>query len=416
MTTAHDYEALAGEVYAVDPLKKNPPLGTGATFTLASSGQEYLVVHADTNPVSGFQGMAVVPVVHGLPDYSQMIVSYAGTNPDHRADTLADVMEVVGGRSGSGTQVADALAFADAARAKAAKHNGGLPPSMSTTGHSLGAYLALLVAAEKHCGSTTFSGPVPWDRLTPQARAWMEAEFAAGRKPFTNYVSEYDLIGNFTRDTYGVNVYVKDTPLRGMFDYHDLEKAFRFDDGEVVGAGVRRRSDQEIMANLVNKDAPALSWLLAPALGSALDTLRHPGAGATAAQGVSALIVTVDTVAAMQMSSSILGVADSLRAIKSVNASLEERLQESLTGAMSAVNLFPFVTERDVLECVENHRLEVRHNLDLEAVADVDRLVDDHVETVFRLTTGIGQAVAHAMAQDMAWSQAYGGHGEGQRR
>jgi pimeloyl-ACP methyl ester carboxylesterase len=409
VTTAHEYEAIAGEVYAVDPLKKNPPLVAGGTFTSPSTGQEYLVVHTDTNPVSGFQGMAVVPVVSGAPDYSQLTVSYAGTNPDHRADLIADVVTVVGLQSGSGTQAAEALVFADDARAKAAKLNDGVPPTMSTTGHSLGGYLAMLVAAERRCRSTAFNGPVPWEDLSPGAKAWLEAEFAAGRNPLTDYVNEYDIVGNSVRNWLGAMVYVKGTPLKDVLSYHDLEEAFDFDDeGAVVGAGVPGRTDQEIMANLVNKDAPALSWLLVPALAATMNALRDPGVGATAGKALSALIVTVDTVAASAMSSSITGAADALRAIKSVNDGLEEQLQTALNGAMTAVNLFPFVTERDILECVETHRLDVRHNVDLDAVAEVDRLVDDHIDTVHRLSAGIGRAVQHAIMQDRDWAIAYG--------
>lgn len=409
MTTAEDYKTLSQEVYSVDPLKQDPPLAEGQKFTAGAGKKEYLVVHASTNPVSGFQGMAVVPVVNGAPDYSQLIVSYAGTNPDHRADAIADVVTVVGVQSGSGTQAAEALDFADEARAKAAKKNGGILPAMSTTGHSLGAYLAMLVAAERRCASTAFNGPVPWEDLSPEARAWLKAEFAAGRNPLTDYVNEYDIVGNSIRNWLGAMVYVKGTPLKDVLSYHDLEEAFDFDDeGAVIGAGVSGRTDQEIIANLMSKDAPALSWLLVPALSATMNALRDPGVGSTVGKLVSGLIVTVDTVAALGMSSSVLGAADALRAIKSVNEGLEEQLQQGLAGAMTAVNLFPFVTEHDVLECVERNRLEVWHNLDLDVVAEVGRLVDDHIETVFQLSAGIGRAVAHATAQDLAWWQTYG--------
>ncbi|NUU05098.1 hypothetical protein [Leifsonia sp. C5G2] len=409
MTTAEDYKTLSQEAYSVDPLKQYPPLAEGQKFTAGPGEQEYLVVHTSTNPISGFQGMAVVPVVDGAPDFSQLIVSYAGTNPDHRADAIADVVTVVGLQSGQGTQAADALAFADEASAKTTKRNGGVPPAMSTTGHSLGGYLAMLVAAERRCRSTAFNGPIPWEDLSPEAKAWLKAEFAAGRNPLTDYVNEYDIVGNSVLDWLGAIVYVEGTPLKDVLSYHDLEEAFDFDDeGAVIGAGVPGRTDQEIIANLVSRDAPAPSWLLVPVLSATMGALRDPGVGSTVGKLVSGLIVTVDTVAAMGMSSGILGAADALRGIKSVNEGLEEQLQQGLTGAMTAVNLFPFVTEHDVLECVERNRLEVRHNLDLEAVAEVGRLVDDHIETVFQLVAGIGRAVAHAVAQDMEWSQAYG--------
>lgn len=410
MTTPEDFKSLSQEVYSVDPLKQDPPLAVGEKFTAGAGKPEYLVVHTATNPVNGFQGMAVVPVVNGVPDYSQMIVSYAGTNPDHRADLIADVVTVVGLQSGPGTQAADALAFADEARATVAKRNGDVPPSVSTTGHSLGGYLAMLVAAERRWQSTAFNGPVPWEDLSPEAKAWLKAEVEAGRFPLTDYVNEYDIVGNCVFNWLGTIVHVRGTPLKDVLSYHDLEDAFDFDDdGAVIGAGVPGRTDQEILANLVDRDAPALSWLLVPALAATMNALRDPAVGSTVGMLVSGLIVTVDTIAAHSMSSTVLGAADSLRAIKSINAGLEEQLQAGLTGAMSAVNLFPFVTERDVLECVEKNRLEVPDNLDLAAVAEVGRLVDDHIEIIFRLSAGIGQAVSHAIAQDREWSQTYGG-------
>jgi hypothetical protein len=61
-----------------------------------------------THPASGFQAMAVAPVVDGVPDLSHIVVAYAGTNPDHRADLLEDVETVVGGMQGPRSQVADA--------------------------------------------------------------------------------------------------------------------------------------------------------------------------------------------------------------------------------------------------------------------------------------------------------------------
>ncbi|NUU05100.1 hypothetical protein [Leifsonia sp. C5G2] len=132
MTTAEDYESLSGWAYFADPLKQDPPLVEGSRIPAQGSTPEYLVVHTATNAVSGFQGMAAVPVVNGAPDYSQLIVSYAGTNPDHRADVIADVVTVVGLQSGSGTQAAEALAFSDEARAKVAKRNNNVRPTMST--------------------------------------------------------------------------------------------------------------------------------------------------------------------------------------------------------------------------------------------------------------------------------------------
>src|SRR5947209_2250248 len=104
MTTDEEYMGLADEAYSVDRLRLDPPRTKGSQFYVGSRPDEqlYEVIDSHTNAVNGFQAMAVAPVVNGHADTSQITISYAGTNPDHRADLLADVQTVVGGQQCAG--------------------------------------------------------------------------------------------------------------------------------------------------------------------------------------------------------------------------------------------------------------------------------------------------------------------------
>ncbi|MCD3533150.1 hypothetical protein KP751_11470 [Streptococcus equi subsp. equi] len=47
--------------------------------------------------------------------------------------------------------------------------------ALTTTGHSLGAYLALIVAAEHKIPATTFNGPDPVRGMSAEAITWVKA-------------------------------------------------------------------------------------------------------------------------------------------------------------------------------------------------------------------------------------------------
>ncbi len=46
-----------------------------------SDGQEFRVVATKSDPVTGFDGLAVAPIVNGEPDYKSIAVIAAGTDP-----------------------------------------------------------------------------------------------------------------------------------------------------------------------------------------------------------------------------------------------------------------------------------------------------------------------------------------------
>lgn len=409
MTSAEDYKNLADQVYGVDPELQDPPVHVGQTFPPDARLPQYTVYDTLTDPRSGIQAMAVVPVVDGQADYSKVIVSYAGTNPDERADTLADLQSVIGGRSGPGTQVFAAQAFAVQVRDRL-KREGHPDVPMETVGHSLGGYLALLVAAENRLAATTFNGPDPWDALSPEAQEWVKEQTDLGRNPFTNYVNEYDLVGNVYGNRTGSAVFVRDARGKGMLEYHNLS-SFEFEeDGSVKGVTAEGQNMEAILQNVANSFLPGSGPTLGPILKNLASGLQTPRVAAAAGQAFSGLVVAVDTVSALALATSIAGTETHLAAIKRINGAIISEMQAALTIAKQAAYVHPFITEADIETCVSAHRLHVHHNIDVSAVAAVDSLLDDQIDTVRKIADGVVRTVANAAAQDAQWALVYSGH------
>jgi hypothetical protein len=408
VTTAEESMNLANLAYRVDPLKQHPPITAGQMLDIhtGNHSQEYWVLDTANNPVNGFQAMAVAPIVDGAPDLSRITISYAGTNPDHRADLLADMESVVDDQQGVGTQVDDARAFADRVRDA---HQGA---SVSTGGHSLGAYLAMVVAAENRWSATTFNGPDAYNALSPEARVWLEQERAAGRRPLTNYVNAWDLIGNLYENRTGAAIYVEDEKGRSVLDYHNIgtgeDVAFRFtSDGSIVGAGATGRPLERIIENATK--LPGLADALGPSLTGLVGSLRNPTFMRAVGKNVSGLVVAVNTASALGLAASVGSAVVSLEAIKRTNANLVDRMQTGLDTAKSAALQLPYITVYDIERCVDVEGLSVHQNIDERAVEEVDQLVDDHIALVTRISDGVTRSVEHSIAQDAQWALTYGG-------
>lgn len=178
-----NYNEFSDIVYSVDSnfkgeeiLKKNEKL------TL-SDGTKWKVIEAEDNQKNGFQGMAVAPIKDGKVDTSQVVIAFAGTNSSDWKDLAADGANVVD--SFRGLQLSSANKFSK-------KIKNTYPNSdISTTGHSLGAFLALAQGAENHWQSVTFNGPDPYGVLSPQAAKWVKENPGL----LTNFLNQMDLVG-----------------------------------------------------------------------------------------------------------------------------------------------------------------------------------------------------------------------------
>ncbi|MDP9903285.1 hypothetical protein [Arthrobacter bambusae] len=407
MTSDKDYKEISQDTYFVDPLAH-------ASFPVIESSdgkQKYAALKVPppvSDPVTGFQAVAVAPLLpDGNPDMSHVIVSFAGTNPGDAADIVSDAQSVVAGKAGPGSQVAQAQAFAaDVAAKVRADHPNA---SFAVTGHSLGGFLALDVAAENHWPATTFNGPDPSAVLSPQAKEWVQTQKASGQRPLTNYVDQYDLIGNVNGNGTGAAVYVKDQPGRlNPLDYHNLS-AFSFatdGSGAVLGKGAEHMSTGEIAWNATSLiPDPVLRTEVSAQLAGLLIAEKVPAVARTTASFVTDLAVLVNTVGAADLAARIGALTHELSAIKTVNEGLVDAMTVALNTAKgSAFALYPFVSEADIENCIRQHGLEVHENIDESAVAAVSALVDDHMRTVTQISEGIAQMIANSELQDAQWS------------
>ncbi|MGO4592631.1 hypothetical protein AB4Z18_02315 [Leifsonia sp. 2TAF2] len=389
MTTAEDYESVANEVYRVDPLKQNPPLEVWDKFYTDHdrTKQQWEVVEVSPNAGNGFQAFAVAPVRNNVVDLSHIEIAYAGTNFTDGHDVAADVGVFLATQS---AQLEAAMKFAEKVERK---HPGS---TFSTVGHSLGGFLAMCVAAEKRWSSTAFNAPDAYRVMTPKTKEWVDEQNAADTNPLTDYVNQYDTVGNSFVNRSGAAVFVADDPNRTLLDYHNIGKddkgkpnAFRFGaDGEMVGAGVKQVDYGVILYNLDQTSVAEIMW--------------------NSQKGSPYPKVLVAMEPARTLAKTIASLAEKLREIKAKNTGLTGKMQSALEEAKREYPAnHPYVSHVDVETCVAMHALEVHQNIDHDAVASVNTLVDKHITLVNALHDGIQNAIVNTLAHDVQAAAAF---------
>ncbi|WP_157456798.1 lipase [Carnobacterium maltaromaticum] len=178
-----EYNKISDTVYWIDIKHKdyNPDITEGSVQKIA--GQSYKVLKLKDSKENGMQAMAVAPLdKNGKVDTSQVVIAYAGTNVGDDLDVLTDVQTVGLNKDTLTTSTRVEVPFnpnkpsdryvtttttVDAQSVTAlqfANEISKLYPNsrITTTGHSLGEYLALLVAAENQWVNVGFNGPDPY--------------------------------------------------------------------------------------------------------------------------------------------------------------------------------------------------------------------------------------------------------------
>lgn len=275
MISDRDYKVLANNAYEVDKEKNDNPIRENRVIEVRDSNEkivnEYKVLKVHDNEIeNGMQAMAVAPIKNGKPDTSQVVIAFAGTNADDGLDILTDTqtvglnkdtlttsVEVPSNSSKTEThkkivdaQSVTALQFADEIRKKYPN------ASISTTGHSLGEYLALLVAAENKWLNVGFNGPDPYGILSNEAKEWVK------NNPgwLTNFRNRGDAIGNLMGNGTGAEIKISLAmglnPLKGTF--HNLS-TWKFDDkGRLIipkndynKKAIQQESERQLMQQFV---------------------------------------------------------------------------------------------------------------------------------------------------------------------
>ena len=220
--TDEQYRYLSRAVYFVGKFPNQYRKGRMVTI----HGRKYVVEDVESNEKNGLQALAVTP--RDAPD--ELVIAYGGTDPADIRDALTDIELIALGKDRYYESPLDdgrdrlRAAIAENPRARelisrlgldgtALLFAGGSSDSQATsalkfarkaacgrifttTGHSLGASLAIYVAVRFRMPATCFNGPDISAILTPE-----ECDFIRSHPyEFRNYHNPGDIIGNITPD------------------------------------------------------------------------------------------------------------------------------------------------------------------------------------------------------------------------
>src|SRR5690625_500502 len=181
------FKELSRYVYYIDPKHEKYDSRIQEGKVIEMQELDYKILKIESNTVNGMKAMAVAPVKNNIVDTSEIIIAYAGTNIDDKLDIMTDIQTVILGnkdslikkeRLGSTTtyvhvpyesQIISAETFAETIK------NDYPHATISTTGHSLGEYIALYIASENGWKNVGFNGPDPYNILSEEAKDWIEA-------------------------------------------------------------------------------------------------------------------------------------------------------------------------------------------------------------------------------------------------
>lgn len=173
-----DYNKLSDTAYWIDPKHKDYDSKIKEGNIREIAGKEYKILKVEDNSTNGMQAMAVAPIKNGIPDTSEIIIAFAGTNASDRLDILTDTQTVVAGNKGldvsswwKSPERVDGQIHSAENFVKGIKST--YPTAaVTTTGHSLGEYIALYIAAENGWMNVGFNGPDPYNILSKTAKDW----------------------------------------------------------------------------------------------------------------------------------------------------------------------------------------------------------------------------------------------------
>ena len=206
-----EYKYLSNSVYEVDVKKVSKSWKEGDVLEEGGFNNNFKILRVEDNQNNGMQAMAVAPVnERGEVDTRRIVIAYAGTNFGDGNDRSTDVQSVMFGRKEKYTyrflrlhevnpgQVETALDFAEQIKQK-------YPDSLiDSTGHSLGGYLAMVVAIRNRWTATVFNAPDPSNMLSEKEIEWARANTHL----LVNYRNYRDVIGNFGGNPLGIARYV----------------------------------------------------------------------------------------------------------------------------------------------------------------------------------------------------------------
>ncbi len=240
--TDEEYNEFSERVYWLDPnnIKKYAPEMKENSLIKVGKKEYKILKIQENSKTDGMQAMAVAPLdKQGNIDTSQIVIAYAGTNPQDLNDLETDIRTVGGvfdkitsqsfvtiptGNRLSG-QLISAVIFAQHVKQEYSE------ATITTTGHSLGEFLALYIAAENQWKNVGFNGPDPYEILSADAKKWIKENPGL----LTNYRNRADVIGNLMGNGTRAEIKVSmEMGLQSLGTYHDLSKWIFDKNGQLI--------------------------------------------------------------------------------------------------------------------------------------------------------------------------------------
>jgi hypothetical protein len=270
MLTEEKLRWFSEQVYWIDKSKKDKPFTPkeGEKYYYDSKNPDmgqFKILKVEDNQKDGMQAMAVAPIRNGEVDTSEVVIAYAGTNSSDFKDLETDLRSVVDlyGKTDSPgdyydineLRVAGQIESAQTFAAEVKREYGNA--EITTTGHSLGEFLALYVAAENQWQNIGFNGPDPYALLSAAAKEWIKNNPGM----LTNYRNRGDLLGNFGGNGTGAEIKVSmGMGLQNPLNYHELS-AWKFDkegnilisDNEFNQQALIQQAQRKIMLAFTNE-------------------------------------------------------------------------------------------------------------------------------------------------------------------
>ncbi|MFV8214216.1 triacylglycerol lipase [Streptococcus pluranimalium] len=217
MITERDYNKISDDVYKVDSRKVKRPYQTGQEV----ADGKYVIINAKENVDNGMQAMAVAPIMGydekktPIPNYSEVVIAYAGTNSENIADLVTDGKMIgLGDTEAYGfhpnrmmipAQSATALDFAKQVEKEVKRKNANAV--ITTTGHSLGQSLAMYVGLKQGYANVGYNGPDIHKMISDKEIKYMQEH----PEQFRNYRNKHDDIGNVMGNVTKTAIYPKVT-------------------------------------------------------------------------------------------------------------------------------------------------------------------------------------------------------------
>lgn len=246
MLDIEKYKEFSRWVYRIDEKHEEFNLSIQDSEFLVIDNVDYKIIKLESNQDNGMQAMAVAPIIDNEVDTSEVIIAYAGTNFKDINDLETDIQTVILGNKdtlkkaeidNSGfiptfqkvevdSQIVTAEKFADDIKQTYPD------ATIITTGHSLGEYIALYIAAENGWRNIGFNGPDPYDILSEDAKKWIEENPGM----LINFRNRYDLIGNYGGNGTGAQILIDmdmGNSFKDTFAFHQLGTWEFADTGEI---------------------------------------------------------------------------------------------------------------------------------------------------------------------------------------